>query len=120
MLIFYFSDLILFRSLVINIFCLIKMQFNSEIYHDKTSKTSPFTFASTFPPHHPETFLIEAYQQVLNLQVLLINELTLNKKLILHFLTKSKARSIKSKAKSTDVGTDKISPSYMFKSGFES
>ena len=96
------------------------MQFNSEIFYDKTYKTSPFTFASAFPPHHNETFLIEAYQQVLNLQILLVNELTLNKKFIMQFLAKSKARSIKSKGKSTDVGTDKISPSYMFKSGFES
>lgn len=120
MLLFDFSDLIMFRFFVINIFCSIKMQFNSEIYHDKNSKTSPFTFASTFPLHYPETFLIEAYQQLLNLQVFLINELTLNKKLILHFMVKSKSRSIKSKAKSTDVGTDKISPSYMFKSGSES
>lgn len=96
------------------------MHFNSDIFFDKTSKTAPFTFNSTFPSHHSEIILIDAYQQVLNIQVLLINELTLNKKLIVHFLAKSKVRSCKSKAKSTDVGTNKNFPSYMFRSGSES
>jgi hypothetical protein len=64
--------------------------------------------------------LIDAYQQVLNLQVLLINELGLNKRMITGFLTRGRGKSTKSKGKSTDVGTDKISPSYMFKSGSES
>jgi hypothetical protein len=84
------------------------------------SKTGPNTMPSFHSQQQGETLLIDAYQQVLNLQVSLINELTLNKKLILQFMTKSKSRSINSKGKSTDVGTDKFFPSHTFKSGSES
>jgi hypothetical protein len=73
-----------------------------------------------YPRYLNETLLIDAYQQVLNLQVSLINELTLNKKLITQFMAKSRAKSIRSKAKSTDVGTDKISLSFRYKNGYGS
>jgi hypothetical protein len=56
----------------------------------------------------------------LNLQVLIINELSLNKKLIVQFLAKDTPRPIKSKAKSTDGGTEKNLPTGMYKKGFKS
>ena len=42
------------------------------------------------------------------------------KKLITQFMAKSRAKSIRSKAKSTDVGTDKISLSFRYKNGYGS
>jgi len=81
------------------------MESNSDFFMNKMVQTNQSTTSSINSRYLKETLLIDAYQQVLNLQVSLINELNLNKKLIMQFIVKNRAKSIASKAKSTDVGT---------------